>query len=275
MHGKVSGLFRVHWGRAPRSAFAHTRTQPMSGVNRAVPVQFLRTVLEPEDWVAMFLKSDQSGGIAHRVGPLSWVQSEPFQRWLRAMNAGKYNIIYVSVNAIRPQRKARTREAIGDVRHVFLDVDRDGQHVLAAIGARRDLPIPSYVLHSSPNRLHVLWRATGFTRETVEALQKQLARELNTDKAATSCAQTTRRVRKGSQGKICKDCCVDAGGAVSPSELSRIPAQPTTRVRLEPGPPLGQASAMDPLPRPLAFFLLLVPAGSTGNSRTSLTSGMY
>lgn len=64
--------------------------------------------------------------------------------------------------------------------------------MLAAIGARRDLPIPSYVLHSSPNRLHVLWRATGFTRETVEALQKQLARELNTDKAATSCAQTTR-----------------------------------------------------------------------------------
>jgi len=90
-----------------------------------------------------------------------------------------------------------------------------------------------------------------------------------------STALRPRRVRKGSQGKICKDCCVDAGGAVSPSELSRIPAQQTTRVRLEPGPPLGQASAMDPLPRPLAFFLLLVPAGSTGNSRTSLTSPLY
>ncbi|MBA3638955.1 MAG: hypothetical protein H0W53_06680 [Acidobacteria bacterium] len=88
--------------------------------------------------------------------------------------------------------KARTRDAIGDIRHVFLDADRDGQQVLAAIGARRDLPAPSYVLHSSPNRLHVLWRVTGFTRESVEALQKHLARELKTDKAATSCAQTTR-----------------------------------------------------------------------------------
>ena len=100
--------------------------------------------------------------------------------------------MFVSVNAIRPQRKARTRDAIGEIRHVFLDADRDGPAVLAAIAARRDLPPPSYVLHSSPNRLHVLWRVSGFTKEGVEALQKQLARELGTDKAATSCAQITR-----------------------------------------------------------------------------------
>jgi hypothetical protein len=104
----------------------------------------------------------------------------------------QFHIIFVSVNAIRPQRNARTRDAIGEIRHVFLDADRDGQSVLTAIAARRDLPTPSYVVHSSPNRLHVLWRVTGFTREDVEALQKQLARELATDKAATSCAQMTR-----------------------------------------------------------------------------------
>jgi hypothetical protein len=98
--------------------------------------------------------------------------------------------VFVSVNAIRPQRKARTRDAIGEIRHVFLGADRDGQSVLAAIAARRDLPPPSYILHSSPNRLHNLWQVTGFTKENVEALQKQLARELKTDKAVTSCAQT-------------------------------------------------------------------------------------
>ncbi len=43
--------------------------------------------------------------------------------------------MFVSVNAIRPQRKARTRDAIGEIRHVFLDADRDGQGVLAAIAA--------------------------------------------------------------------------------------------------------------------------------------------
>ena len=100
--------------------------------------------------------------------------------------------MFFSVNAIRPQRKARTREAIGEIRHVFLDADRDGPSILATIAARRDLPPPSSVVHSSPSRLHVLWRVSGFAKEGVEALQKRLAMELGTDKAATSCAQVTR-----------------------------------------------------------------------------------
>lgn len=64
--------------------------------------------------------------------------------------------------------------------------------MLAAIAARRDLPSPNCVVHTSPNRLHVLWRVTGFGKEAVEALQKKLAGELGTDRAATSCAQMTR-----------------------------------------------------------------------------------
>ena len=82
--------------------------------------------------------------------------------------------------------------AIRAIRHVFLEVDNDVSHVLRAIADRSDLPSPSYVLHSSPNRAHIFWRVSGFTMEHVEALQKQLARELGTDLAATPCSQTTR-----------------------------------------------------------------------------------
>ena len=155
------------------------------------PLRFLRTAFQPDDWVAVLLKSHDTGGTAQRVGPLSLIGHPRFQAWLRAQSARRFSV-FVSVNAIRPQRKARTRDAIGDIRHVFLDADRDGQGVLAAIAARRDLPQPSYVLHSSPNRLHVLWRVSGFAKDGVEGLQKQLARELKTDKVATSCAQITR-----------------------------------------------------------------------------------
>jgi hypothetical protein len=155
------------------------------------PLRFLRTAFRPDDWIAVLLKSHETGGTAQRVGPLSLIAHPRFQAWLRAQSVRRFSV-FVSVNAIRPQRKARTRDAIGEIRHVFLDADRDGQSVLTAIAARRDLPPPSYVVHSSANRLHVLWRVTGFTREDVEALQKQLARELTTDKAATSCAQMTR-----------------------------------------------------------------------------------
>jgi hypothetical protein len=49
---------------------------------------------------------------------------------------------------------------------------------------RRDLPPLSYVLHTSPSHVHLFWRVTGFDRDLVERLQKQLARELGTDAAA-------------------------------------------------------------------------------------------
>jgi len=155
------------------------------------PLRFLHTAFRPQDWIAVLLKSHDTGGTAQRVGPMSLIASPRFQAWLRAENARRFSV-FVSVNAIRPQRKARTRDAIGEIRHVFLDADRDGPSVLARINARPDLPPPSFVVHSSPNRLHVLWRVSGFTKEGVEALQKRLATELGTDKAATSCAQLTR-----------------------------------------------------------------------------------
>jgi hypothetical protein len=75
---------------------------------------------------------------------------------------------------------------------VFVEADHDGQAVLDTISARPDLPPPSYVLHSSPNRLHVFWRAKDFSIDQVERLQKQLAREFGTDPAATSASQATR-----------------------------------------------------------------------------------
>jgi hypothetical protein len=98
----------------------------------------------------------------------------------------------VACNAIQPNVRARTKEAISDVRHVFVEADRDGSQVLARIDSRPDLPPPSYVIESSPNRVHVLWRVAEFTTTVVERLQKHLAHELGTDQAATACTQTTR-----------------------------------------------------------------------------------
>src|SRR5262249_22167174 len=114
-----------------------------------------------------------------------------FQAWLRAQNAAGSNV-YVSVNALVPHQRSRRREAIRDVRHVFLDADQDAQDVLDAIEAAAELPRPSYVLRSSPGRAHVFWRVSGFSCDAVEALEKHIARKLGTDAAATACTQVTR-----------------------------------------------------------------------------------
>jgi hypothetical protein len=163
----------------------------MAAAERHAPVRFLRTVFEPTDWVAVFLKSYQSRAVIQRVGPVSWIESDPFQRWLRAMNKSQYNV-FVSVNAIAPGRRSRTRDAIGPVRHVFLDADDDGSAVLLRVKARQDLPCPSYVLQTSPNHIHIFWRVAGFDHASVERLQKHLVRQLQTDPAATPVTQNTR-----------------------------------------------------------------------------------
>src|SRR3989337_1819453 len=69
----------------------------MAAADRHAPIRFLRTLFEPTDWVAIFLKSYERSTVAQRVGPVSWIQTERFQRWLRAMNARRY-AVYVAWN---------------------------------------------------------------------------------------------------------------------------------------------------------------------------------
>ena len=163
----------------------------MPWIDRLAPLEFLSTAFHPDDWLAVLLKSYETGRTAQRVGPRSLMASARFQGWLRAQNAARSNV-YVSVNALTPDQRSRRRDAIRAIRHVFLDADDDAPRVLAALADRRDLPPPSYVLRSSVNRAHVFWRVTNFTTTGVEALQKQLAADLGTDRAATSASQTTR-----------------------------------------------------------------------------------
>lgn len=160
-------------------------------VDTEAALRFLRTAYEPDDWIALFLKSYDTGKTVQRVGPLSLFLEPRVHAWLRAMNAQRFNV-YVSVNAIQPGRRSRTKDAIGTIRHIFLDADHDGAKVLDQIAIRDDLPPASYVLESSPDRIHVLWRAEGFTAAGAARLQRYLAQELATDGAATSCSQTTR-----------------------------------------------------------------------------------
>ena len=160
-------------------------------IDRTAPLTFLRTAFQPEDWVAVFLKSYQSGRVAQRVRHVAQIESPRFQAWLRAENATGANV-YVSVNSIAPGQRTRRREAICAIRHVFLDADRAADEVLDAISADDELPKPSYVMWSSPGRAHVFWRVSGFRPETVESLEKHLARKLGTDLAATACTQVTR-----------------------------------------------------------------------------------
>jgi hypothetical protein len=159
-------------------------------IDCSAPVRFLRTGFAPNDSIGVLLKTYRTGQAIQRIVPVTTATSDRFQAWLRYLNSVGWNV-YVGVNAYRPGQ-SRAREAVAEVRHLFLEEDADGPGLLAALSTRPDLPPPSYVLHSSPGRLHALWRVRDIAPYRVEQLQKQLARELLTDRAATSCTQTTR-----------------------------------------------------------------------------------
>src|SRR3954467_3470297 len=108
-------------------------------IDRAAPLTFLRTAFHEDDWIAVFLKSYQSGRIAQRVRPVQQIQSARFQAWLRAENAAGANV-YVSVNTGAPHQRARRREAVREIRHVFLDADDGAKEVLDTIQGSTDLP---------------------------------------------------------------------------------------------------------------------------------------
>jgi DNA primase RepB-like protein len=160
-------------------------------VDHEAAIEFLRIGYQHDDWVAIFLKSYESGRVGQRVVPVSLAMTARFQEWLSKENGAGVNI-YVTVNVVKPRQASRRRASITTIRHIFLDADRDGARMLDVIGGRTDLPPISHVLHSSPGRLHVFWQAAGFTIEHAEGLQKRLASELAADRAATACSQLTR-----------------------------------------------------------------------------------
>ena len=105
-------------------------------VDTEASMHFLRTAYEPDDWIAVFLKSYETGQTLQRVGPLSLFLEPKVHAWLRAMNAKRFNV-YVSVNAVREGQRTRTKDAIAAVRHIFLEADEDGPERLADdLGAR-------------------------------------------------------------------------------------------------------------------------------------------
>jgi hypothetical protein len=246
----------------------------MTAIDRAAPLRFLRTAYQPGDWVAVFLKSYESGYTAQRVGPLSLIADERFQAWLRWRNLMHSNI-YLTVNAITPGKRSRTRDAVRAIRHIFLEADHDGPRVLDAIAARRDLPPPSYVLHSSPNRVHVFWRVTDFTIERAEALQRQLARELGTDLAATPCTQTTRfpgflnHKRAAHLVTIEYRCC---DGVYTPADFPVPTVSTTPKAALAPARrvPFGAATRLNRVDRARRYLAALPPAiaGQHGDLHT-------
>ena len=159
--------------------------------NRDAGAAYIRENFAPTDRLAVVLLNKRTDSVIQRLAAAEKVAAPDFQAWLRHQNAQRWEV-YVSMNALQPGAKGRTKAEVAAIRHVFLDFDENGTQAVEALLKRGDLPKPNYLVNSSPNKWQVVWKVEGFAKEQAEGLQRGLARECGADPAATDCARVLR-----------------------------------------------------------------------------------
>jgi len=153
--------------------------------------EFLTRCFRPGDTIALLLRREEPARVTQRIVLLETALASRYLSWLAYENASGMNI-YVAANPLRPGSRKRTKESVTEVRHLYLDIDFDGEARLTALRASDAVPTPTAILGTSPSKYQVLWRVQGFDFEQQEAMLKQLAMAFGGDPACTDCNRVLR-----------------------------------------------------------------------------------
>jgi hypothetical protein len=149
----------------------------------------------PDDYLAAVLITRDADGrvvaVKHEYATADILASERRQSHFRAANAAGADV-YLTVNALEPGTHNREKRDVKTIRHLYLDVDRDGHRVLERIMNTQLLPHPSTVIATSPGKLQILWRVDGFGKDEAEAVVRGMAAEYGADPAVWDCARILR-----------------------------------------------------------------------------------
>lgn len=156
-----------------------------------VAKDFLARCFALDSTIALLLRTESPAKTQQRVVTLEQALAPRYLGWLTRENRAGANV-YVAANPLRSGSLRRTKESIDSVRHVYLDIDYDGDARLASLRASDAVPLATAVLCTSPHKYQALWRVDGFTFEQQEAALKQLAIAFGGDPACTDCNRVLR-----------------------------------------------------------------------------------
>jgi hypothetical protein len=149
-----------------------------------VAANFLTRCFASSETIALLLRREDAPRPQQRIVTLEQVLAPRYMAWLTFENDNGANI-YVSANPLRPGSRKRTKEHIASVRHIYIDIDDDGDARLAALRASDRVPAPTAILSTSPGKYQSLWRVAGFDFERQEQTLKLLAIAFGGDPACT------------------------------------------------------------------------------------------
>jgi len=153
--------------------------------------EFLAEWFGAEDTFALLLRHTDPSRTRQRIIRQNDLLKSNYLGWLAHENAHGANV-YFSVNSLLPDAKKRTKNAVAEVRALYLDFDVDGDRKMVAIRASDNVPPPSFIIRTSPGKYQVLWRVRGFSIPEQEAMLKTLAATFGGDRACTDCARVLR-----------------------------------------------------------------------------------
>jgi len=153
-------------------------------MSTTIAQEFLTRCFLPGDTVTVFLRKENPASTTQRIVRLEQVLSPRYLTWLLYENHHGANI-YISANPLRPGSRQRTKDSIAEVRHLYLDIDEDGEERIAALRASNTVPVPNAILSTSPGKYQVLWRVEGFDFVQQESTLKMLAIAFGGDPACT------------------------------------------------------------------------------------------
>ncbi|HXM10549.1 MAG TPA: DNA-primase RepB domain-containing protein [Terriglobales bacterium] len=164
---------------------------PRPRIATDVAVHFLTRSFAREETIALLILRDSPGKTFQRIVLLERVLRPRYLCWLAHENLSGANI-HVGANPLRPDSRKRTKESVATVRHLYLDLDCDGETRIAALRASDAVPTPNAIVATSRGKYQILWRVKGFTIGHQESTLKVLALAFGGDPACTDCNRVLR-----------------------------------------------------------------------------------
>ena len=149
-----------------------------------IAANFLTRSFAPCETVALLLRRDNATRPQQRIVTLEQLLAPRYMAWLNFENDNGANI-YVSANPLLAGSRKRTKECIASVRHVYIDIDDDGDARLALLRTSDQVPTPTAIISTSPSKYQALWRVSGFDFEHQEEMLKRIAQAFGGDPACT------------------------------------------------------------------------------------------
>jgi hypothetical protein len=157
---------------------------PKSEIATSITRDFLTRSFAPGETIAILIRHQAPGQTWQRIVPLERVLEPHYLGWLAHENWEGANL-HVGANPLRLHSRKRTKDSVAGVRHLYLDLDHDGELRLAALRASNQVPAPNAIVSTSAGKYQVLWRVAGFSCEQQEAMLKILAFVFGGDPACT------------------------------------------------------------------------------------------